>query len=44
MNVSKLKLTRDASNRLRVLAGRTGLTRIFCADSGSPSLSQKPGW
>jgi DNA sulfur modification protein DndE len=43
MKLSKLRLTKDASNRLRFLAGKTGLTpnllcRIgFCLSLGEPS-------
>jgi len=43
MKLSKLRLTKDVSNRLRFLAGKTGLTpnllcRIgFCLSLGEPS-------
>lgn len=43
MKLSKLRLTKEASNRLRFLAGRTGLTpnllcRIgFCLSLGDPT-------
>lgn len=44
MKLAKLRLTKDASNRLRALAGRTGLTpnllcRIgFCLSLNEPSV------
>jgi DNA sulfur modification protein DndE len=44
MKLSRLRLTKDASNRLRFLAGKTGLTpnllcRIgFCLSLGEPSI------
>jgi len=44
MKLTKIKLTKDASNRLRFLAGRTGLTpnllcRLgFCLSLAEPSL------
>ena len=44
MKLTKLRLSKDASNRLRFLAGRTGLTpnllcRIgFCLSLAEPSL------
>jgi DNA sulfur modification protein DndE len=44
MKLTKLRLTKDASNRLRFLAGKTGLTpnllcRIgFCLSLGEPTV------
>ena len=44
MKLTKLRLTKDASNRLRFLAGKTGLTpnllcRIgFCLSLGEPAV------
>lgn len=44
MKLTKLRLTKDASNRLRFLAGKTGLTpnllcRIgFCLSLGEPAI------
>jgi DNA sulfur modification protein DndE len=43
MKLARLRLTRDASNRLRLLAGRTGLTpNLLCRLGFCLSLNEPP--
>lgn len=43
MKLTKLRLTQEASNRLRILAGKTGLTpNLLCRVGFCLSLSEQP--